>query len=151
MARREVGQPPAYAFSKGALLGAVLVIPAMAAAVFVLARFGIGDGAAPFSRALEAAVMFAGVPAILTAGGVGRLAARAVIAPDKGTVGRGIGAAALAFAAAGAGLVLLAAIPLGHLPEQPVRWLWVGAAGAVAGAMAGAVIGLWAGTGRVPQ
>ena len=55
-------------------------------------------------------------------------------------------AGAVTFAAAGAGLVLLCAIPMGGLPDRALPFLGFVAAGAVSGAAVGAVIGLWAGT-----
>ena len=124
--------PPPGGFLKGALLGFVAVIPALAAAIYALSRFGIGDGASSYQRIVGFVAIFAGLPTVLSAGGVGRVAAH-----------QGVRAAALAFAAAGAGLVLLGAIPLGGLPEDPLQWLWLCFAGAVMGAMLGAVIGLW--------
>jgi hypothetical protein len=126
-------------------MGFVVVVPVIAAAVWVLARFGIGDVGASYQRIIGFVSAFAGVPAILTAGGVGRLAAHASVKLRGGGLLGSIRAGALAFAAAGIGLVLLTAIPLGGLPPDPRRWLWLALAGAVAGVAAGAVIGLWAG------
>jgi hypothetical protein len=50
--------------------------------------------------------------------------------------------AARAHAAASAGLVVIAAIPHGHLPEVPIEWLAFPAGGLVCGAIAGTIIGL---------
>jgi hypothetical protein len=58
-------------------------------------------------------------------------------------------AAARAHAVASAGLVLIAAIPLGHLPGHSLAWLAFPAAGLVSGAACGALIGLVCG-GRAP-
>jgi hypothetical protein len=126
-----------FAFWRGALVGACVAIPLVALAVWVLARAGVGARAAPLSRVAAMALLFAGVPAALTAGGVAVLAARALelVGPR-----RALWSAALAFAPAGAGLVLLAALPLGQLPEEPTRWAWLGAAGALVGAPTGAAI-----------
>ena len=58
-------------------------------------------------------------------------------------------AAARAHAVASAGLVLIAAIPQGHLPGHSLAWLAFPAGGLVSGAACGALIGLVCG-GRAP-
>src|SRR3569623_1647084 len=79
--------------------------------------------------------------AALTAAGVGRLAAQA--SSDK-IGGRRLAmfVAARAHAVAGAGLVLIAAIPHGHLPNRGAIWLWIPIVGLAVGALCGAVIGV---------
>ncbi|HEY4179107.1 MAG TPA: hypothetical protein VGM90_19820 [Kofleriaceae bacterium] len=84
------------------------------------------------------ATLFAGLAALLTAGGIGRLAAYASV---EGGRRRAMFVAARAHAAASAGLVLLAAIPLGDLPERPLGFLPIFVAGAVTGALIGTLIG----------
>jgi hypothetical protein len=106
------------------------------------------------AHSIRMATLFTGVAAALTAGGIGRLAAQASTMPR----GRreAVIRAARAQAVAGAGLTLIAAIPHGHLPDNPLSWIWFGVAGAATGAGAGALIGLvcgaprWEGTG-VPE
>ena len=147
-------RPPPFGFFKGAALGFIIVIPAVAWTVWVLARLGLGDPALTMARSIRMTTLFAGLPAVLTAGGIGRLAAEASTMPRgrRESVLR----ASRVQAVAGAGLALIAAIPHGHLPASPVHWIWIGLAGAATGAGAGVLIGLicgaprWEGTG-VPE
>ena len=127
-----------WGFFKGLLTGAVVEVPAIALGVWLLARLGVGNPDAGFMTILRLTAVFAGVAALLTAGGIGRLAAQA------GTQGRprAVIVAARAHAAAGAGLVLIAAIPQGHLPAHHWHWLAFPLMGAAIGAAIGAVIGL---------
>lgn len=133
--------PPRWAFFKGLLTGAVIEVPAIAAGVWLLARLGVGDRHTPFMHLLRLTAVFAGVAALLTAAGVGRLAAHASI--DKiGGRRHAAFVAARAHAVAGAGLVLIAVIPHGHLPDRGPLWLWIPAVGLAVGAVCGATIGL---------
>lgn len=131
-------QKPRWAFWKGLLVGAAIEVPATAAAVWLAARFGFGDPEVGFMRIMRLSAVFVGVASLLTAGGVGRLAAYTSV--ERGRRGA-IFVAARAHAMAGAGLALIAAIPHGHLP--PTGWLWVvpPACGLVLGAMCGTLIG----------
>src|SRR5687768_1433759 len=80
---REIpAQKPRWAFWKGLLTGAALEIPLIAATVWVVARFGIGDPDASFMSIMRLAAVFAGLAALLTAGGIGRLAAYTTV--EKG-------------------------------------------------------------------
>jgi hypothetical protein len=120
----------------------VIEVPAIAFAVWALAQLGYGDPDVTFMHVIRLTTVFAGPAAVITAGGIGRLAAYASI--DKGG-GRGRAAfvAARAHALAGAGLVLIAAIPNGHLPgHRSLDWLSFPSAGLVVGAACGAVLGL---------
>jgi hypothetical protein len=134
---------PRWGFVKGFLTGAVIEIPAIATAVWLLARVGIGDPDAGFMHIARLTAVFAGVAALFTAGGIGRLAAHASV--ERGGRWRAVAVAARAHAAAGAGLALIAAIPHGHLPTHSWQWLSVLAFGAVFGAACGAVIGMVSG------
>ena len=89
---------------------------------------------------LRMTAVFVGIAALLTAGGIGRLAAHA----QTGQVGRrrAIVVAARAHAAGGGALLLIAAIPQGHLPGHSWLWLAFIAMGAVVGALCGAMIGI---------
>ncbi|HEY4056221.1 MAG TPA: hypothetical protein VGM39_06410 [Kofleriaceae bacterium] len=129
---------PRWGFSRGFLTGLVVEIPAIAATVWVLARLGVGDGSAPFIYVARMTTLFAGLAALLTAGGIGRLAAYASV---EGGRRRAMFVGARAHAAASAGLVLIAAIPLGDLPERPIGFLAILIAGAVTGVLCGALIG----------
>ena len=105
--------PPRWGFFKGLLTGAVIEVPAFAIGVWLLARFGVGDPDAPFMKILRLTAVFAGVAALFTAAGIGRLAAYASV--DKiGGRRHALRVAAQAHAAAGAGLLLIAAIPQGQ-------------------------------------
>jgi hypothetical protein len=106
--------------------------------VWVLARLGLGDADAGFMRIIRLTTVFAGIAAVLTAGGIGRLAAYASV---DGGRRRAIFVAARAHAVASAGLVMIAAIPLGHLPERPIGFLPLPLAGIVCGALCGSLIG----------
>jgi hypothetical protein len=132
--------PPRWGFFKGLLTGAVVEVPAIAIGVWLLARFGVGDSDAPFMRILRLTTVFTSVAALFTAAGIGRLAAHASV--DKiGGRRHAMRVAAQAHAAAGAGLLLIAAIPQGHMPESAIGWLAILAMGALVGAGCGALIG----------
>lgn len=133
--------PPRWGFFKGLLTGLVIEVPAIAIGVWLLARLGIGDPDARFMHVLRLAAWFTGIAALLTAGGIGRLAAHASV--DKpGGRRHAMWIAARAHAAAGGALVLIAAIPHGNLPEHVLGWLAILAMGGVIGALCGAAIGM---------
>jgi hypothetical protein len=132
-------QKPRWGFWKGLVAGVAIEVPALTAAVWGLAQLGIGNPEVPVMRILRLTAVFAGVAAVFTAGGIGRLAAYASI---DGGRRRATLVAARAHAAASAGLVLLAAIPHGQLPGRSLAWLAFPAAGVVVGAACGALIGL---------
>jgi len=139
-ASREIPvQKPRWAFWKGLLTGVALEIPVLAATVWVVARLGIGDARVDFMMAMRMTALFAGIAAVLTAGGIGRLAAYSFV--ERGRK-RAIFAAMRAHAMASTGLVVIAAIPHGGIDFA--RWTWLGlpCAGLVAGALCGAVIGI---------
>lgn len=137
--------PPRWAFFKGLLTGLVIEVPAFAVGVWLLARAGIGDRDVSFMRILRLTTLFAGPAAVITAAGIGRLAAHASV--DKiGGRRHAMLVAARAHAAAGAGLLLIAAIPHAHLPERVLGWLAILAMGALVGAWCGAVIAVICGT-----
>jgi len=133
--------PPRWSFFKGLLTGAVIEVPALALGVWMLGRLGVGNRHAPFMHLLRLTAVFAGVAALLTAGGVGRLASHASI--DKiGGRRHAAFVAARAHAVAGAGLLLIATIPHGHLPDRGAAWLWIPIVGLAIGAACGSVIGV---------
>ena len=143
-ARHEATFPPRWAFLKGSLLGFVFALPLTATTVWVLAHLGLGDPTT-YRRTLRFALVFAGIPAMLSAGGVGRVAARAAVARATGPIRRSVRAGALAFAPAGAGLVLLTALALGG-PASPAGWGFLALVGVGCGLVVGGVIGLWSGS-----
>ncbi|MEJ7604105.1 MAG: hypothetical protein WKG01_39940 [Kofleriaceae bacterium] len=101
---------------------------------------GIGDPDAGLMRIIRLTALFTGVAALLTAGGIGRLAAYASV---QGGRRRAMFVAARAHAIASAGLIVIATIPHGHLPGK-LSWAWVAlpAAGIPAGMLCGALIGM---------
>jgi hypothetical protein len=131
---------PRWGFVKGFLTGAVIEVPAIAAGVWLVARMGIGNRDAAFMHVVRLTAVFAGVAALLTAGGIGRLAAHASV-DKRGGRWRAVWVAARAHAVATAGLVIIAAIPHGQLPGHSWQWLAFPAVGAVLGAACGATIG----------
>ena len=133
---------PRWGFWKGMLTGVVVEVPALTAAVWGLAQLGYGNADAPLMRIMRLTTVFAGVAAILTAGGIGRLAAYASM--DGGRK-RAVFVAARAHAVASAGLVVIAAIPHGQLPGRSLDWLAFPAGGLVVGAACGAAIGVMCG------
>ena len=93
-------------------------------------------------RMLRLAAVFAGVAAVLTAAGIGRLAAYASVDRVGGGRRRAIAVAARAHAGAGVALQVIAAIPIGHMPGHSLGWLAYPVVGAVVGAGCGAAIGV---------
>lgn len=132
--------PPPWGFFKGLLTGSVIEVPALAVGVWLLARLGLTDGRSDFMRVLRLTAVFAGIAAVLTAAGIGRLAAWASI-DDIGGRRHAIFVAARAHAAAGAALIFIAVIPNGHLPDHARGWLAMPLVGALVGLPCGALIG----------
>ena len=132
-------QVPRWGFWKGLLTGAAIEVPMIAGTVWLLARFGFGNPGVGLMHIVRLTAAFAGIAAVFTAGGIGRLSAYA-----SATGGRkhAVYVAARAHAAASAGLVLIAAIPHGQLPGHSAAWLAFPAAGLATGAITGALIGL---------
>lgn len=131
---------PRWAFLKGLLTGAAIEVPILALTVWLLQAAGVGDPDAGLMKIVRLTAVFAGVAALLTAGGIGRLAAYAWV---QGGRRRAMFVAARAHAIASAGLVVIATIPHGHLPGQ-LSWAWVAlpAAGIPGGILCGAMIGM---------
>lgn len=141
-----VRDPPRWGFWKGLLVGIILEIPAISAAVFALPRLGLGQ-AAPAMLVVRMTSLFAGLPALLTSGGIGRLAAyESVKRPRREAIARGAGVHALA----GVMLTFIAALPHGYLPSTALGWVALSAMGATAGALCGAAIGVMC-TGAPPR
>jgi hypothetical protein len=129
-----------WAFTKGFIAGAVVVIPAIATTVWVLGKVGYGDPELRLLTSMRVSTLFIGAAAVITAGGVGRLAAQAA-AEQGASRRRPLLVAGRSFAFAGAGLTIIAAIPHGHLPETWPGFLVIALAGAATGALCGMVIG----------
>jgi hypothetical protein len=120
------------------LTGVAIEVPLLALTIWVLAQLGVGDPDVGLMRIVRLTTVFAGVAALCTAGGIGSLAAS--VSVERGR-GRAVFVAARAHAIASAGLVLIAAIPHGHLPTTHAGWATLAAAGLVPGAVCGALIG----------
>src|SRR6188474_3125754 len=71
--------PPRWGFFKGLLTGMVIEVPALTIGVWLLARMGVGNSDAEIMSILRLTAVFAGVAAVLTAAGIGRLAAYASV------------------------------------------------------------------------
>lgn len=134
---RGVRRPPGFA--KGALVGLIVLIPAVAAAVVAFARGARTEVIPGMIEALRLTAVFAGLPAVLTAGGVGRLAGQASVAGGRRG---GIWAGARTLAVAGGALVVIAAVACQVIPGSRPGWVALIAAGMVGGALAGALVGL---------
>lgn len=131
-------EKPRWAFSKGVLVGAAIEVPAVSFGVWVAQHLGLADPEAGFLRIMWLTAIFAGIAAVFTAGGIGRLAAQVVVERGRG---RALFHAARAHAIAGSGLVLIATIPHGHLPDERIGWIEIAALGLLPGAACGLVIG----------
>jgi len=129
---------PRWGIVKGIATGAVIEVPAIAGAVWLLARVGVGNRAEPYIADLRLTAVFAGIAALVTAAGLGRLAA---VASLEGGRRRAMVVTARAHAAASAALVLISAIPHGELPDHALGYVPFLLGGAVCGAVCGAVIG----------
>jgi hypothetical protein len=130
---------PRWGFWKGLLTGVAIEVPALTATVWALAQLGIGNPDVPVMRIMRLTTVFAGLAALFTAGGIGRLSAYASI---EGGRRRAMYVAARAHAVASVGLVVLAAIPHGQLPGRSPAWLAFAGGGLVVGTACGALIGL---------
>jgi hypothetical protein len=130
---------PRWGFWKGLVTGVAIEVPSLTATVWGLAQLGVGNPEVPVMRIMRLTTVFAGVAALFTAGGIGRLAAHASV---DGGRRRAMYVAARAHAAASMGLVLIAALPHGQLPGHSLAWLAFPAGGLVAGAVCGVLIGL---------
>jgi hypothetical protein len=142
---------PRDAFLRGAIVAMMVALPATAGAAMFLSSIDVGgDPLAPFERVLAFAAVFAGVPALISIGGVGRLAARASAFAPRRRTAAAISAALPACGAIGAGLTILTLVPLGAVPASTEDWALAAGAGVVAGFVPGAILGLWIGTSRDP-
>jgi hypothetical protein len=126
---------------KGLCVGAVVEIPALAAGVWLLACLGTGNRDAPFMQLMRLTAVFAGIAAVLTAAGIGRVAAHASV--DRiGGRRHAAWVAARTHAVASIGLLVIAAIPQGHLPDHHARWILMVPIGALVGLFCGFAVGV---------
>lgn len=134
-------RPPPRGFWLGALFGLVLVTP-----LYALLAFGLGHLQYLAMHSLEAllgySAAFVALPAAITAGGIGRLVVRRVLAGAP--LRRAVRTAAANLSVAGVGLVILVALPASPTADTSSWWV-IAIAGALTGALAGAVLGMVAG------
>lgn len=133
--------PPRWGFLKGLCVGAVVEVPALAVGVWLLGRVGASDPEATFMQLLRLTAVFAGLAAVLTAAGIGRVAAHASVDAVGGRR-HAAWVAARTHAVASIGLLVIAAIPQGHLPDHHARWLWMLPIGALVGMTCGLAVGV---------
>lgn len=135
---------PPHAFLKGAVFGLVVLVPLTALAVYALEWLGIGDARASYYTVIGFVAVFAGVPAIITTGGIGRTSASALVSPGKrGGPAGAIRVAVIHTAVAEIGFIILSVVPLGEVPTATDHWAWIITAGVLAGAVGGFALGLW--------
>lgn len=136
--RSEIAKDPApWAFAKGVLVGGIVEIPVLSGATYLLAR--LAESQVPAMEIVRTTTLFAGLPALITAGGLGRLAAHECAQRSRrGAILHTCAVHALASML----LVLIAAIAQDLWPTSGLRWVALASAGALAGASAGAAIGV---------
>jgi hypothetical protein len=137
--RRQSRRRPRRGFAKGAAIGALVLIPLLTSIVYIAVRLQHPQEIPTLIEVLRLAGIFAGLPIVITAGGVGRLSAQASLDGGRPRAAW-IGGRTLAIA--GAGLVLLAAIPNAAIPSDRLGWGLLAFAGAIGGAAIGALVGL---------
>lgn len=131
--------PARWGFWKGLGVGIIVEVPVISGSLWLSAQWAHGDPRVPFPTLLRFTALFAGVAAVVTAGGIGRLAGDASAA--HGRLRTTLNAAG-AHAVASLALVLIAALPHRHLPAHITGWTALLGCGCLGGALTGAVIGL---------
>jgi hypothetical protein len=133
-------------FLIGGLAGLTLGVPLQVLGIYGLTqRLGWGPMETGFEHILFISLIFAGFPAFLVSGGAARLVAHRIAERPERGFGRSLVRGALAMGVAGIGIVLLCAVPLGALPENPRHWAPMGGVGLAAGAMTGLAVAVLAG------
>ncbi len=134
---------PRWSFFKGLVVGAIVEVPAFTGALWWLGRQKL-LAPSEFMHLLRLTATFAGVAAVLTAGGVGRVAANASIRGGGGRW-RSTYVAAATHGVAGIGLAIIAAVAAELFTPVHASWIWTGIAGVVAGTACGALVGVMCG------
>jgi hypothetical protein len=134
---------PRWGFIKGFVVGAVVEVPAFAGVLWLL---GVTKllAASEFMHVLRVTAAFAGIAALFTAGGIGRVAAYASIRGRGGRL-RSTYIAAATHAVAGIGLAVISGVANGLFTTSHSTWLWIAIGGLLAGAVCGAMIGVTCG------
>ncbi len=133
---------PRHGFFRGAVFGVGVVVPVLAATLYILRQLGVAAGRESLFGCLRYALMFASVPAVITWGGIARALVRRMRAGERSGVRAGVATSA-AGSAAGAGLIFLVAIPAGALSAHVTDYVWVAAGGAGAGLLCGVAVSVW--------
>ena len=153
-AKRLASEPPPWprwSAWKGALLGLMVVVPLLSIAIWLLAATGRGNPEASLVSILQFTTIFAGVPAAVTGAGVARLCARKSTDTFEKSSRRAVKSGALVNGIAGVGLIVIAALPHGHIPTSIGGLIAVGLGGAIAAAIGGGLIGAWAAAGTANE
>ena len=122
------------------VVGFVGVVPALALWIFLHARYAYGHYWAELGPILRVTALFAGFPAALTFGGLGRVAVRAEI---KRGLRHGMVVCGRAGAVAGVALLVLATVPTGRVPFEPADWIWPALVAMLIGATAAVGLTWW--------
>jgi uncharacterized membrane protein YhaH (DUF805 family) len=131
----QAGKIPRGTFWIGAFCGLVLGVPLLTLALLPFARRVAVD--ALFWHA----AVFAGLPALVTAGGAARLVAARLAERDRPpTLAAALALGLPVMGVAGVGLGVLVLVPVG--PPDPIAWLPSLAAAAGAGLVVGAAVAL---------
>jgi hypothetical protein len=130
---------PRGTFLVGGLAAVALASSVLSAGIYGLTtRLGWGLRQPDLREILVITLVFSGIPALLTGGGVARFVAHRMAESNAPTMAKAMARGAATFAVAGVGLALLAAMPLGVLPMRVAGWWPLGVVGLVAGAVTGA-------------
>jgi len=132
-------EPPTRgAFRKGALLATLLIIPGLSVLIHSLASEPLALAMA-FDEVFATVAVFAGLPALLVFGGIGKNISRQRKKNRQAMSGRG----AVLGAIAGISLDLLAAIPTATFPASVWGSVTVMCFAGAIGAATGGLLGLW--------
>ena len=136
---------PRGTFWIGGLASLALGVPLLALGIHAVSDpFGLARRPVPLDQTFWISLAFAGVPALISGGGVARLVAHRLAEHPNLGVQNALWRGGGAMAAAGIGLAILAGVPLGTLTENPVTWIPVCLAGLFAGALTGVAVSLLA-------
>ncbi|MBP9087548.1 MAG: hypothetical protein KBG15_15605 [Kofleriaceae bacterium] len=134
---------PRWSFFKGLVVGAIVEVPAFTSVLWWMGQQKL-LATSEFMHLLRLTASFAGVAAVLTAGGVGRVAANASVQGRGGRL-RSTYVAAATHAVAGIGIAVIAAVASELFTPARTSWTWIALAGVAAGAVCGALIGVTCG------
>jgi hypothetical protein len=132
---------PRGTFWVGGLAAVALAEPLLAVGIYGLTqRLHFGPRAVSLDEIFWISLIFSGIPAWLVGGGVARVVAHRSVERSDMTLGKALALGAVTLGVGGIGLAVLAAVPLGVLPDDPRQWAPIGAVGALAGALTGLAV-----------